>query len=1055
MSLPELSVRRPVLVHLLVLLIVIGGIFSYRQMPQDQFPDVSTEMVMVMTTMPGASPKEIEQILTIPLEQEIAKIDQIDQINSTSSDAVSTIMVQFEPGIGSVFEKITEIQNQIEKVERFPEEAKNPVVQELKIDFPSVSVSVRGTAPESEIKEFVEDLEEAIKNLQGVDDVRVAGLRERQIWIEVDPLKLYSYSGLSLSEVATALRRRNLNLPGGLIRMPRGEFSVRTEAEYENVEQIRQTILRGNTEDGYVYLEDVARITDTFAERVTLARLDGRPAVNLTISKTKGSNAIDVVDRVRNEVLEFESRLPAGLLLSITDDASIEIKQRLRSLYSNMGLGLLLVILSFTFFIGWRPALMVAAGIPISFLATFILLNALDYSVNMLVLFSLILVLGLVVDDAIVVCENVYRHVENGMPLLEAATFGSKQIMWPVLATVMTTVAAFLPLLLMEGVLGRFMSVIPIVVSLALLASLFEAFFVLPAHIVEWGGSHPRALAKHSRDARPWLQKLLRFYRKRLVFFLRHRYLSVLAVVIVAFVTANLAYTRMEFILFGGQDLAAFAVAIEAPAGASLQETTRIMNEVEQHALTVANRSTDIETVRSEVGSLRRQGFQRLAGTNFAEVSVNLVSANERERMGHEVKDEIRDLLQDITGAQAINFEETRQGPPVGMPVMVRIKGDSFDTLRIIADEVKDFLARTEGVKDIVDSFPAGKDEVRPLLDLEKVAAMGLDVRLVATEIRAAFEGLEATRIYDGNEEVEVIVKFNETYRRSLTGLGEMRFAGSYGLIPFGNIGEVQRSQGYSQISHHNQKRSIQITADVVEGVTNSRRVNETLMAQFASLGDRYPGYTLDFAGEFEDTQDSLASMMRAFLITIILIYVILGGLFQSFLQPLIVMFSVPFAFIGVVIGFFLMGQPMGMFSTIGIIALAGIVVNDSLILIDFINRERSRGVGRDESILNAGSARLRPIILTSITTILGLMPMSLGLFGVDDFLKPMAMAIASGLTFSTVLCLIVIPCVYRIFDDLSMLILRRPLAANQMLHEAEASGAGEGAGEGAVPEVV
>jgi len=1029
MSLPDLAVNRPVLVHLLVLLILIGGVVSYRQMPQDQFPDVSTEMVVVTTVLPGASPKEIEQILTTPMEKEIAKIDDIDQITSTSSEGVSTIMVQFEPGIESVVEKITEIQNQIEKVERFPEEAENPAVQEMKVDFPSIAISVQGTAPEREIKEFVEDLEDAIKDLPGVDEVRVAGLRKREIWVEVDPLRLYSYE-MSLTQVADALRRRNLNLPGGLIRMERGEFSVRTEAEYENVEQIRRTILRGNTRDGYVYLEDIATVRDTFEERITLARLDGKPAVNLTVTKTRSSNAIDVVESIKETVAEFEQHLPAGLFLVTTDDSSIEIKQRLRSLYSNMGVGLLLVIGSFTFFIGWRPALMVAAGIPVSFLATFILLNAFGYSVNMLVLFGLILVLGLVVDDAIVVCENVYRHVENGMPLREAATFGTKQIAWPVIATVMTTVAAFLPLLLMGGVLGKFMAVIPVVVTLALLASLLEAFFVLPAHIVEWGGSHPRALAQHSRDARPWLPKLLKYYEGRLAFFLRFRYLTLAAVVALAVFTANLAYTKMEFILFGGQDLEGFAVVVEAPTSASLYETTRIMSEIEGHALAVAKRNPhEIDTVRSEVGSLMRQQFMRVTGTHYAEISIDLASANERDRTGEEIKNEIRDLLQDVVGATAINFEETRRGPPVGQAIMLHVKGDSFDTLRLIADEIMDYLATIEGVKDIVDGFPPGKDEVRPRLDLEKVAAVGLDVRTVASEIRAAFGGLEATHIYDGNEEVDVTVKFNQEHRSSLAGLREMRFSSPNGLVPFDNIGTIERRPGYSQISHHNQKRSISVTADVVEGVTNSRRVNELLIKEFASLEQKYPGYVVEFAGEWEDTTESMLDMMRAFLITIVLIYVILGGLFQSFVQPLIIMISVPFAFIGVVVGFFVTGQAMGMFSTIGIIALAGIVVNDSLILIDFINRERRRGTNQKESILKASSARLRPIILTSITTILGLMPMTVGLFGVDDFLRPMAMSIAWGLTFSTVLCLIVVPCVYRIFDDLSMLVIKRPLA--------------------------
>jgi multidrug efflux pump subunit AcrB len=368
----------------------------------------------------------------------------------------------------------------------------------------------------------------------------------------------------------------------------------------------------------------------------------------------------------------------------------------------------------------------------------------------------------------------------------------------------------------------------------------------------------------------------------------------------------------------------------------------------------------------------------------------------------------------------------------VGKAVAVRIIGDNFNTLRAITEELKTFLSTLEGVKDIADNFPTGKDEVRPELDLERIAEMGLDVRQVATEIRGAFDGIEATRVYDGNDEVEVMVKYDAASRSSLAGLADMQFATPFGMVPFSNVAKLVRHEGVSQISHYFENRTINVTADVVTGVTTSAAVNQRILAEFADVGARYPGYSLTLGGEFEDTQESLASMVRALGISVILIYVILGGLFRSFVQPLIVMCSVPFAFIGVVLGFYVLGEPLGMFAAIGTIALAGIVVNDSLILIDFINRKRSEGLEQLESIVEASSMRLRPIILTSVTTILGLLPVALGLFGVDEFLKPMAIAIACGLTFSTVLCLGLIPCVYRIFDDLSNLVWGKPLAARE-----------------------
>ena len=1031
MSLPRLGVNNPVLVHLIVLLTVIAGIMAYRTMPKDQYPDVAMAAVMVSTVMPGASPKETEQLITIPLEEELAQLDDIDTMESGSAEGISTIFLQFNTDVDENFEKMTEVQNKINQVQRMPEDAEPSMVIEVKPPFFTATVAVLGSAPEHELKEFSEDLEDALKNLSGVAEVRVSGLREREIWVEVDPTRLYSY-GLSLSDVSAALARRNLNLPGGNIKLERGEFAVRTEAEFKDLDQIRGTIIKED-DNGYVYLRDIADVTDTFEDRRSLARLDGKPSVNLVINKDRASNTLTLIEEVREIVADFEDRLPAGTYMRIVDDASIEVRSRLTGLYSNLLLGLILVVLSIWILIGIRPAMMVAAGIPVAFLMTFVMVKAYGFSINTLVLFSLILVIGLVVDDAIVVCENIYRHYETGMPLTEAAIKGTEQIMLPVCATVMTTVAAFLPLLLMDGILGEFMGIIPVVVTFALIASLAESFFILPSHVAEWGGKRPPTGLD---ETRPWFHRMLKRYRRMLRFTLRFRYLAVALVIVAAIFAMGLAMFRMDFVLFGGRDLEAFTVAVEAPPAASIEETTRILTEVEQRALALTNRTGEADSVRTEVGSLQRGGMNRSSGTHLGEVTVDLVDLNDRGRLGSEVADELRGMIQDITGVRAINIEESQDGPPVGKPVQVRIIGDNFDTLQVIAAEIKDYLRGVEGVKDVIDSFPPGKDEVRPELDMEKIAALGLDVRTIATEIRGAFEGLEATRIYDGNEEVEVMVKYDEDSRGSLSSLADMQFATPAGMVPFSNVARLERRPGVAAIAHYFEKRTINVTADVVPRVITSNRVNQLLMEEFAEVSSEYPGYSLTFGGEFEDTQDSVNSMFRAFTVSIVLIYVILGGLFRSFVQPIIVMFSVPFAFIGVIGGFYLLNEPLGMFSVIGTIALAGIVVNDSLIMIDFINRKRREGFGELDSILEACSIRLRPILLTSITTVLGLLPMGIGLFGVDEFLKPMAIAIGWGLFFSTGLCLLLIPCVYRIFDDLSKLITGKPLGSSHSIEE-------------------
>lgn len=1025
MKLIELFVRQPVLVNLMVILILVSGVFSYRNMAQDQFPDVSVDIVMVTTIMQGAAPQEVEQLITTPLEEEIAKLDGIDSMTSVSSDGSSLIAIELEAGVDSIFEKVTEVQNQIEKVQNFPQEAETPVVTEIKVRFDTVTVALIGHAPESEVKKFAELLDDELNNVQGVEEVVIAGLREREIWVEVDPPRLHSY-GLGLADVSQALRARNLNLPGGLIRMGRGEFVVRTEAEFRNVEEILETVIFRDPNGGYVYLRDVAKVRDTFEDPVSLARLDGADAVLLTVKKSKESNAIEVVDRVRAVVESYQDRLPAGLDMRIVADSSIEIRERLASLYSNFAFGLVLVVCSFAFSIGMRAAFVVVLGLPVAILGTFILLNAYGYTVNTLVLFSMILVLGLIVDDAIVVCENVYRLIEEGVHFREAAIRGTTEIMWPVIATVLTTVAAFLPLLLMGGVLGKFMSIIPIVVSLALMASLIEALFILPSHIAEWGS--PPTAEGRTHAPRPWMAAMSRRYEQIIEHLLRLRYLMVAGTIGLAVVAGWVATQHMDFILFGGRDLQRFSLVIEAPASASLAETTRILSELEERALRVAETAPEVRHVRMRSG-MTEQGVQGLVtASNVGEVEIELVPLSERVRMGHEIKNAYRELVVDVAGARTLSFEDRRDGPPVGKAVQIRIRGDNFDTLKKIADEIKAYLATLDGVSEIMDNFPPGKDEVRPELDLERVALAGLDVRTVAAEIRGAFDGIESTTVHDGDEEVEVIVKYNEAYRSSLSDVSEMQFATRDGMVPFRNIGQIERTRGVSAISHFNQKRTINVLADVVEGKMTSKEANEAVMAKFEDIPIRYPGYSLDYGGEFEDIQESLSAMVRAFTVTLILIYVILGGLFASFLQPLIVMFAVPFSFIGAILGLYLINEPLGMFAIIGIIALAGIVVNDSLILIDFINTRRREGVGLRHSIIHAGAARLRPILLTSITTIAGLFPMAYGIFGGDPLLRPMALSIVWGLTFSTVLTLIIIPCVYAIGDDYSKLILRHPL---------------------------
>lgn len=1034
----KFSVDQGVLLNLLLLVVLVAGVFAFRGMPRDLFPDVSVESVTITTVMPGASPKEIEELITIPIEREVQRVEGVDETISTSSEGVSSIFLMFEPGIPDFFKKVTEVQNEVNQVRRLPEEAEKPVVTELKVSFETITVCVTGDAPEHDVKRFADDLEDALRDLSGVAEVEVSGLREREIWIECDPVKLQNY-GLSLAAVADAIGRRSVNLPGGTLRMGESEVTVRTQAEFGEIGEIGDTVVREDPAGGHVYLRDVATFRDAFEERNTLARLDGAPSVTMLVKKDKKSNAIELVGRIRELVTKMGALAPAGVRLSFVDDRSIEIKDQIDSLSSNLLTGMCLVMLVLTFSIGFRPSLLVASGMVASLIATFVFMDVMDYSINMLTLFGLIMVLGMLCDDAIVVCENTYRLYEEGLPLKEAAIRGVDEIAWPVIASVSTTIAAFLPLLLMSGLLGKFMSVIPVVVSLALFASLLEALYILPGHVYEFG-----APAKHEHKARKgpprWIVAITRGYEWSVALALRLRYLVALAALGMAVFALWLA-TTMDFILFGGRDLLAFSLVVETPPGSTLEATERVLQEIEAEALALRGEAPEIENVRLAVGQTAGRGApgpSDIAGSNAGEVRVDMVPLKYREKLGTEFREALRGRIGDVAGYKTLTFEDRTEGPPVGKAVQVRVRGDNFEVLRRIAEELKEFLSTVEGVTDITDSFPRGEDEVRPVLDLEKMAAMGLDVRTVAREVRGAFDGILATTVHDGDEDVDVMVKYDEASRRRIGSLEDMVFVTPAGLVPFGNFGRVERAPGVAHIGHYDGRRTINVLADVTEAETSEGRkmtsavANRMLAERFADLEDRYPGYSLSFGGEFEDIQESLDSLLRATSVALVLIFMILGGVFRSFVQPFIVMVTVPLGFIGVVLGFYLMNEPLGMFAIVGLIGLAGIVVNNAIILIDFINERRRAGAGRRESILHAGSVRFRPIMLTTITTVLGLMPMTVNIFGVDPLMKPMALSISWGLAFATLLTLFVIPCVYAIFDDFYVRIMKRPLGLHR-----------------------
>jgi len=1014
MSIGEFSVKQPVLVNLIMFGVLIVGIFTYFQMPAELLPNVSLDEAVVWVSYPGVSPEEIETLVTKPLEEEIESIEDVEHITSTSSESRCVIDVRFKPGLSDDdFDKgVMDLRTAVDAAgAQLPSDLEDPVVIPIKLGevIPILSVSIGGRESDTVLREIADDLREQILDVASVADVDIIGTREREIHIELDADRLASY-GIPIAQVVGSLAARNINVPGGTLDLSTSEYIVRTLGEFESLEGIADHVVASGPSGGQIRIRDVGRVRDTLADPLTYARLNGEQSVTLWVMKESSGSIVRVAERVRGVVDEYDARLTEDVSFEIRNDTSIEVRDTLQILQRNAGFGILLVALTLFVFIGARNAALACIGIPFSFFGAFILMNAAGITINTLSLFSLVLVLGMLVDDAIIVIENIYRHMEEGKSRREAAVLGVTEVQAPVTAAILTTVAAFLPLLLMTGTWGKFMAVIPKVVTFALLVSLVEALFILPSHMADFG----RVDSAGGR-CKPFFLSLTRRYESLLRIVLRRRYLAMLAIFVMAIVAIGLA-TTLDITIFEEEDVDQFEIRAQTRIGTRIDETDRIAGQLESIIAELPD--DEVEAVVTRVGFMIENHRGRLASHNM-QINVDLVDSEDRDRSDLEIMDALRGDLGRVAGLTWLSLTRPQQGPPSGKPVEVRVEGEDPVVLSSIATLLKDRLAEIDGVVEIDDDTRPGKSELRVSVLQDRAALYGLTVSDIAGALRMSFEGVEATKYRgEGDDEIDVIVRLEEGDRLDMDDLERLPIATQAGIVPLANVAEFGIAAAQAELNRRDGTRVVTVTAGL-EGGATSTEVNRLLQAEFVDIPVRYPGYRLDFGGEFQETQESFTSLFLAFLVAILLIYGILGTEFQSFVQPLIIMFTVPFAFIGVIIGLLVMRFPFTLNAGVAIVALAGVVVNDSIVLVDFIKRARSRGIDRWESVVLAGTQRLRPILLTSITTIFGVLPLAMGWGGSSRSWGPMAAALAWGLAFATVLTLFIIPALFSIVDDI------------------------------------
>lgn len=1016
MNIAKFSVTNSVLVNLLMIGLFLFGGISLLNMPTELNPEIDFNWVFVTVFYPAASPTETENLIVDKIEAEIQDVEDITEIQSTAGEGFGFLIIKFADMSESEYrEHYTDLKAEIDKVE-FPEDAEDPIFQSFSSgDFlPVITINMSFTVPEDNAQKIADELEDDLIDLNGVAKVQIAGLAQREIWVEVDPVKLNTL-GITFDQIVMALKVRNLNVPGGNIAFGKTEYLIRSVGEYQSIEEIKNTIVKTSGFGDFVKIKDVAEVNDRREEMQILSRLNGEQSITFSISKNSDANSIDVINKIKTLVESYKQNVPDGVEFNFTNDNSVYILRVINILRDNAILGMLLIILVLYVFLGKGNALLAALGIPISFLITFIFMHFAGQSLNGNTLFALVMVLGIIVDDAIIVIENCHRYRLMGFNSFEAAIKGTTEVVTPILSSIGTNIAAFLPLMLLPGLMGKFMRIIPIVFSLALLASMFEAFILLPAHYSDW----TKKSKTHLRGEKNFFVALRKWYGHMLIKFLRKRYWLIAGLIVILIFSLSLI-PLIGVEMYGKEDFDQFKVLVHLPEGTSLEETDRIMKKFESEAMKLSK--SNVQAIITNVGLAQAQE-EWTVRKNVGQVIVQAIPLEHREISIEDIMKDLRQRVKNISGPISVQFEEMAGGPPVGREISVKVEGKYFDDIKAAALAFQDSIRKIQGTMDVSDDFPPGKQEIRILVDEDKAAMYGFTTQYVAMNVRYAFDGIEATEFRDGDEEIEVIAKYNESNRSSVDDVLNLNITNALGqTVALREMVNFEISPGPTEIHRFDQKRTIMVVGDIEESVASLDEVNKKMEKLFPKIEAKFPGVHLKIGGQYEEFKDIFGDITSLFILALILMFIILGTQFNSYTQPIIILTTVPFALIGAMLGLIISNNPFSIVAMFGFVALAGIVVNDAIVMMHFVNERRSAEMSKFRywrSIINSGRLRLRPIILTSLTTISGLLPMAIGLGGVSNTWSPLANVILFGLLIATILTLFVIPSLFAVLDDI------------------------------------
>ncbi|MBN1646615.1 MAG: efflux RND transporter permease subunit [Spirochaetales bacterium] len=1013
MSIGTFSVKNRVLLNILFILVLLLGYFSIVRVPKEQFSEVPFYWVNIIVPYPGASAEDVEREVTINIEKEMQGIDELKEINSETGEGLSVVRVEFNDGINQdKFDKLyQEVQTRFAKAS-LPDGVLDETISDFSSnDFvPLIEVALSGEIPFDSLWDSARLLKEQIDNIKEVSGVELVGAGDREIFIQVDPF-LMEAKGLSLEQVSRAIATANQSIPGGTLETPGHEYLLKTEAAVERQQDFGNIILRRTERGGSIFLRDIAQINQGFDSGDPRARFNGITSVTLRITKVPGGNSLAIVKNLNKTIADLRPVLHPELKVDFLNDSTIGIKKSLNVLLNNAIVGLVLLVLILFYFFGLRNALLAAVGIPVTFAITFVILELSGETLNSNTLFGLVLVLGMIVDHSIVIIENSYRYRESGLSRHDAAIKGVDQVWKPVIAASLTTVAAFLPLMLLPGTIGKFLRVIPLTVTIALLASTGEALLFLPSHYAEWPGKD------REKNEKGFFLRLHKVYNKVLEKLYKRKGLTVIVTLALMFGSCAI-FPLLEQDLFSAEDFTFFSIKIEMPPGTTLDRTDRIVSQYEEKILPLLGEG-DISGISSSIG-FQGGSSENSARNNVAEITVDLYEQDEgRKKSITSLMEDIKALTSDIPGPDRVLFEKAQNGPPTDPPVSFRIFGNSYDELQELSRAIKEKLSGYAEIFNIKDNFEAGTTEIRIRVNQERAARFGLDLGTIGRFIRTTVEGIKVTSFFKDNNRYDVILGFTDNRQWDISRLEQLNFLTQDGRqVPFTAIAKLENGSAPAAVKRVDGKREITIEAEAYS-TDRLKEINKAIQSLYQEeFKVRYPDIRLVTGGEFAEFNDLLVQILRIFLIGIFLIYLILATQFHSYSQPLLIMISVPLALMGVMFYLLISGTPFSTTVLYAGVALAGIAVNDSIVLISFINELRAGGKPFIEAVREAASTRFRPIIVTSVTTIAGLLPTALGIGGKSVVWSPMAGTIIFGLLFSTITALVFLPSLYGLFYE-------------------------------------